>query len=551
MYNKHKMYKGGPIYTPRSERIFRFAGLFIPIILIIYGIFIKLDFIRVAHTIDLIGLFLLTFWCLYISILQFIVPSKTKLDSGLRLVAYHLLIGSYLIFISGIASPFVACWLLLMLASFLYFSERGLQLCIFAFVATVGIDIILWRHVSITIITFDLVALIAILMVGVVIMGISRTQAVVRGELNRSKAQESLQRDRISTIVNNLTDAILSTDTDGIIRVYNAASLNLLDTNDSLNGRHIDEILPLIDQKESAISLFKKFQNTKTVIKRDDLFFLFDDGERIRLEITFSPIRNSYDHSKNSKNHDGYIIIMRDITKSKSLEEERDEFISVISHELRTPITIAEGTISNVQVMMDHPDITNDMLKDAINTAHDQVIFLANMVNDLSALSRAERNSIDDSEEIDIRELAHRLLNKYTDEAKAKKIHLDIDLPTKLDKINVSKLYLEELLQNLIVNAIKYTKKGSVKIIINQKDNNITFSVKDTGIGISKPDQAKVFEKFYRSEDFRTRETGGTGLGLYVAAKLAHKLGTKINLTSRLNFGSTFSFTLPVTTKLE
>ena len=79
-----------------------------------------------------------------------------------------------------------------------------------------------------------------------------------------------------------------------------------------------------------------------------------------------------------------------------------------------------------------------------------------------------------------------------------------------------------------------------------QKLGVIKFVVKDTGIGISKSDQAKVFQKFYRSEDYRTRETSGTGLGLYVTEKLAHKIGVSIQLVSRLNHGSSFSFTLPV-----
>ena len=82
-------------------------------------------------------------------------------------------------------------------------------------------------------------------------------------------------------------------------------------------------------------------------------------------------------------------------------------------------------------------------------------------------------------------------------------------------------------------------------MIVSVEDGQVTFAVKDSGIGISKTDQRKIFEKFYRSEDYRTRETGGTGLGLYVAAKLARKLGCKITLESRLNHGSTFAFSLP------
>jgi len=540
------MYKGGPTYTKQSAKVLRYAGLFIPIILIIYGVFIKFNLIKTSHTIDNVGFFMIMFWWLFISIIQFICPSKCKLDTKLRLVAYHLLAATYLIFIAGASSPFIICWLLLIFISYIYFSIRGLKLSIFAFIVVMLADILFWNSIDSTILIYNLITLATVIATGIITLRIFRSQETSNEALNHIKAQESLQRDRVSTIVNNLTDAVLSVDMDGVIRIYNAASLDLLDTNDSLNGHHIDEILPLTDQLDVSVSLFKEFQKAKTVVKRDDLDFAYDDGEKIRLEITYAPIRSSYSRSKKGETHDGYIIIMRDITKAKSLEEERDEFISVTSHELRTPLTIAEGTISNVQVMMDHPDVTKQMLKEAVNTAHEQILFLSHMVNDLSTLSRAERGVADGAEDIDVRELAHKLHDKYASDAKARKLHLDLDLSPKLGTVHVSRLYIEELLQNFITNSIKYTKKGSVTIIFEQKADKITFSIKDTGIGISKSDQSKIFNKFYRSEDYRTRETGGTGLGLYISAKLAHKIGTKIISTSRLNFGSTFSFTLPV-----
>lgn len=540
------MYKGGSNYTTQSAQIVRYMGLFAPIVLAFYGVLVQFNFIQVGHIINDLGFFIFIFWWLFISVLQFLRHSETKLESALRLIAFHLLAGSYLVFIAGVASPFTAGWLLLMFASYVYFSIRGLELSIVSFMAVTLGDTFFWHNINPISTTYDLIALIIILSLGAVALYISRIQEINRDTLVQSKAQELLQRDRTLTIVNNLTDAVLSTDMDGVIRVYNAASLNLLDTNDSLNGHHIDEILPLTDQTNNGISLFKEFQDIKTVKKRDDLSFTYDDGEKIRLEITYAPIRSSYSQSKKGETHDGYIIIMRDITKTKSLEEERDEFISVISHELRTPLTIAEGALSNVQIMMDHPDVTKKMLKETVNTAHDQILFLSHMVNDLSTLSRAERGVADNPEDIDVRELAHRLHDKYTDDAKAKKLHINLDLSPKLGTVHVSRLYLEELLQNFMTNSIKYTKKGSVTIIFEQKGDNINFAVKDTGIGISKTDQSKIFAKFYRSEDYRTRETSGTGLGLYISAKLAHKLGTKIVSTSRLNFGSTFSFTLPV-----
>lgn len=539
------MYKGGSIYSPGTAKIFRYAGLFIPIVLASYGLLIQLDLVKKFHTIDNISFLIFCFWWLYISIIQFLIPSKTKLDVILRLVAYHLLAASYLVFVSGVASPFVACWLLLMIASYSYFSERGLQFSTLAFAIVIISDIALWNQASSAIITYDITALVIMVITSFVALYICKTQKNTKIKLGKSKVQESLQRDRILTIVNNMTDAVFSTDKDGIIQIYNASSLNLLDTNENLKGDYIDDVLTLTDQDDNKISIFNEFASSKTVVKRDDLNYTYKDGEKIRLEITYSPIRSSYSRHKKAEAHDGYIVIMRDVTKSKSLEEERDEFISVVSHELRTPIAIAEGTISNAQVMIGHKDATNEMLQDSINVAHDQIMFLSNMVNDLSALSRAERGVADAAEEIDVRELAHKLHSKYAEEAKAKSLHFNLDLQTKLGKVYVSRLYLEELLQNLMTNSLKYTKEGSITLSISQNDGIVKMSVKDTGIGISKTDQTKIFHKFYRSEDYRTRETSGTGLGLYIAAKLAHKIGTKIDMTSRLNFGSTFSIKLP------
>jgi two-component system phosphate regulon sensor histidine kinase PhoR len=543
------MYKGGSSYTAQSAKIIRYAGLLVPIILVVYGFWIKAGYVDSPQYFSDFSFFMLSFWWVVVGVIQFIYPSKTKKDSAFRLIAYHLLAAGFLLFVTGIATPFVALWIILLLASNTYFSRDGLNLSILWFIVVVAIDILFWHNISATVVAYDLITLVAIILSGLVTLSITLSHEVNHAELSRSKQQESLQRDRVLTIVNNLADAVLSTDMNGVIRIYNAASLNLLDTNDSLNGQHIDDVLKLADQSDAPVSLFKQLQTTKSALTRDDLNYIYDDGEEIRLEVTSSPIRSSYSRSKKSGTHDGYIVIMRDITKAKSLEEERDEFISVVSHELRTPITIVEGTISNVQVMMKHPDITQTMLTDAITMAHDQIIYLAHMVNDLSTLSRAERGVADAPEDIDVRELIHKLHDEYNKEAAAKGLQLNLDLGATLGHVYTSRLYLEEMLQNFITNAIKYTKEGSITITAKQSLGIVKLAVKDSGIGISKSDQTKIFQKFYRSEDYRTRETTGTGLGLYVATKLAHKTGTHIEFTSRLNHGSTFSFSLPIQAK--
>ena len=315
----------------------------------------------------------------------------------------------------------------------------------------------------------------------------------------------------------------------------------MLDTNSELKGKNIDDVISLTDIEHKRFRLVRHFRTARSVESREDLSTVIS-GETIRLSVIYSAVRNANSHQTSSD--DGYVVILRDITKQKSLEEERDEFISVVSHELRTPITIAEGSLSNVQLMMGRKDIPKTTLAENVKTSHDQVLFLAKMVNDLSTLSRAERGVADATEEIDVAVMVHDLYNEYGPQAEAKGLHFNLDASPQLGTVVASRLYLKELLQNFITNAIKYTKKGEVTLIVKKVGDSLEFAVKDTGIGISKSDQAHVFDKFWRSEDYRTRETGGTGLGLYVTRKLAKKLGVHIALSSRLNHGSTFSFTM-------
>lgn len=348
--------------------------------------------------------------------------------------------------------------------------------------------------------------------------------------------------DQLLAIFNTVSDAMFSVTASGTIRLYNAALLSLLDTNQSLSGKKLDDVLPLVDLHSEPVSLMALLQSASHV-ERDDLLFQFTDDDAMRLHVSANKIRQTFTATR-AKSEDGYICTLRDVTKAKSLEEERDEFISVVSHELRTPVAIAEGTISNLQYFMQQ-GAKPEKLTPALAEAHEQVVLLSNMINDLSTLSRAERGVGDSLENINIRELAEELFKKYEPAASKKGLALNLDLGASLGHVNTSRLYLEEMLQNFITNAIKYTQTGTVTISIHATHGNVEFSVKDSGIGISTSDLKHIFEKFYRSEDYRTRETSGTGLGLYVVQKLMHKLGAKVTVTSKLNVGSTFSFSLP------
>lgn len=540
------MKKGGVIFNVQSINILRAIALVVPIVLTLYGALIQSGVVdQTNYTSDSVYFLIIGSWIMFGS-LSFLFPSKKLTSSFIQLAIYHVLAVLYILFVCGLSSPFVFLWILLMLATYIIAGDSGLRLNIMTLFAVVAADLILnYQAIGQSLLMTDTVVLICIMAIGTGVIAIAKALQVDLNKLAITEASESLQRDRVTTIINNLTDAVISSDRSGTIRMYNAACLSLLDTNDDLVNKNIDKILPVTDGDDQPVLFSELLREAKTATLRDDLYYKFEDGETIRLEVTFAPIRSSYSRSARGEAEEGYVAILRDVTKTKSLEEERDEFISVVSHELRTPITITEGTLSNLQLMRQRGTTEDEVMDKAIGDAYKQVLYLAGMVNDLSTLSRAERGIADAPEIIDVRELINDTFNQYQPEAEAKGLHLDLDADTKLGHVKTSRLYLSELLQNFVTNSIKYTKKGSVTITAHLKAGQVTFGVQDTGIGMSKTDQKNIFNKFYRSEDYRTRETSGTGLGLYVSAKLARKIGTKIELKSRLNHGSTFSFHLP------
>jgi PAS domain S-box-containing protein len=368
---------------------------------------------------------------------------------------------------------------------------------------------------------------------------------MVKITLGRNAAVKAakLDHERLTSLVNSMADGVLAVDPAMHIVMSNGAALNILDVNNSLRGKRLKDVITLVDKNHQPLSAEELVLSTTTPTSNRDYLIKYEDGSLMNLYLSIAPVHLGYGKS----GQQGYVLLMRDITHEKSLEEERDEFISVVSHELRTPIAIAEGNISNAQFITgkaDKIDIT--MVKDALKQAHDQILFLADLINDLSTLSRAERGKLQiDIEEIDVPALVGDLAASYTPQAKAKKLAFESSVGQGVKTLQSSKLYVREILQNFITNALKYTETGAVTLSAETADKGVRFIVKDTGIGISKPDQEKIFDKFFRSEDFRTRKTNGTGLGLYVTLKLARLIHADIDVESELNKGSTFTIFIP------
>src|SRR5665213_1123888 len=250
--------------------------------------------------------------------------------------------------------------------------------------------------------------------------------------LRRTNASQQLEHQRLTSLINSMADAVLAVDAKVNVVLYNAAALNIFDINTIKPSSSLAKFFQPIDSENQAVDIIAMVKATEIPTTNRDL-------------------RLGYGEHGQS----GYVLLLRDITREKSLEEERDEFISVVSHELRTPIAISEGNISNAQLIADRSgDMT--LIKQALKEAHNQVLFLADMINDLSPLSRAERGTLEvNAEAINAHDLCLELASNYTPDAQAKGLIIKTELDPTLALLQSSKLYVREVLQNFMTNAVK------------------------------------------------------------------------------------------------
>lgn len=233
--------------------------------------------------------------------------------------------------------------------------------------------------------------------------------------------------------------------------------------------------------------------------------------------------------------------------KLKELDERKDEFLSIVAHELRAPLTAVKGYVS---MILDGDtggvsDETRDFLFDVTNSNDRMIRLVGNMLD----MSRIEENRIVyQISNTHLREILEDVQKEFSFEAKRSELELKLEIPDGLhDFVRVDKDRLHEVISNLISNALKYTEEGSVTIraLNPQNSQTIRVEVTDTGRGIPKDEQKNLFQKFYRGESEKEKSTG-TGLGLYVSKLLIESFKGEIGVVSSEGQGSTFWFELPL-----
>lgn len=263
------------------------------------------------------------------------------------------------------------------------------------------------------------------------------------------------------------------------------------------------------------------------------------DLEEITLHVIISPIHDQ----KGSLS--GIVAVMHDITEIKNLERMRREFVANVSHELKTPVTAIKGfTETLLDGAMEDPETCREFLEIIDTESHR----LSRIIQDLLELSKIESKQITlNNETVDICKLIQNIIIKMHGQIERAGQTVYLEFPGKPVTAQLDLDLTEQVLINLVDNAVKYTQAGGrIRIKVAEKDEAIKISVRDNGIGIPPEDIDRVFERFYRVDKTRSRSAGGTGLGLSIVKHIIEDVyGGKVGVNSEPGSGSEFFFTLP------
>ena len=238
-------------------------------------------------------------------------------------------------------------------------------------------------------------------------------------------------------------------------------------------------------------------------------------------------------------------IITRNFERLAEVSRMKSEFINIVSHQLRSPLTNIKWTFE--LLTSKELDIAAEKVEEYMSNVKDNVARMVELIDDLLIVSRIEQGKIPmRKKETALSPLINDLVSRYKVFAEASHIELNFYCQKNMSKIFVDPSLIKLVVENLIDNAIRYTRGGGkVQIQLKKEGKNILFSIKDTGVGIPKKEQRYIFQKFFRAENALKERTRGSGLGLYVCRSIIKRAGGRIWFDSREGEGTTFYFTLP------
>ncbi|MGL5751985.1 MAG: ATP-binding protein, partial [Paraclostridium sp.] len=334
------------------------------------------------------------------------------------------------------------------------------------------------------------------------------------------------------SIVKSISHGILAIDITGNILLINKEAKEIIkcDKTQQIEGKNIHSV---IEDKDILLEISKFIGSNKSDMKQ------INNEDGIVYNIKLDPV-----YLQSSKNVIiGSIINIEDVTEKVRLENMRSDFVANVTHELKTPLTSISGFVETLRINENIEKETRNRFLGIIETESDR---LKRLIDDILLLSFIENEKQRDFENVNINSVYREVYDLTHTSAELKSIKLEEEFAIENIVIQSNQDYIKQIFLNLIDNAIKYTPNGGiVKTNVTLVNDYIVIKVSDNGIGISKDDKDRVFERFYRVDKARSKDVGGTGLGLAIVKHIIKSLHGSISVKSKLNVGTEFTVKLP------
>jgi len=380
-------------------------------------------------------------------------------------------------------------------------------------------------------------------LVSVLNRGLERRRLSIEAEKLREERDQKLlevasEKSKLHTIVNSMADGIIVINRERQLVLWNPALIKMLNLNVKLEpGKDIDEIIREKHLIEIINKAFSPDSSQYTVFSEE---IELTGAESKILMVNVACVRDEQGRDL------GVVSTFRDITGLKEVEEVKSQFVTMVAHELRAPLAAVEGYLTAylTGVAGTDPQFNRQMLERARLRAQS----LMELVNDLLQFARLESKKVARKKELlDMADIVINTVELMRQQGASKDLIFQLDIPEKLPLIEADRTEMEQLITNLVSNAIKYNVKNG-KVIVSAIPNThfLNIKVTDTGIGIEEESLPCIFDEFYRVQGPKTRYTTGTGLGLAIVKRIVESHFGLIEVESKVDKGTTFTVKLPL-----